>query len=135
MGLLIVRRHPRHRIGWLLLVAGTSAVSLALESYSWWVVQSDGPGPELAGHVAAWASLLLSAPLPITAIVLVYLLAPTGHLPSPRWRWVARGAVAGPGCYLAGVAARSRRRRTRRRRGRQHRDGSPEQRRASPCSG
>ena len=104
MGLLIVRRHPRHRIGWLLLVAGTSAVSLALESYSWWVVQSDGPGPELAGHVAAWASLLLSAPLPITAVVLVYLLAPTGHLPSPRWRWVARGAVAGLLLYLAGVA-------------------------------
>jgi hypothetical protein len=96
MGLLIVRRHPRHRIGWLLLVAGTSAVSLALESYSWWVVQSDGPGPELAGHVAAWASLLLSAPLPITAIVLVYLLAPTGHLPSPGgagWR-VGRSPVS-----------------------------------------
>jgi hypothetical protein len=104
MGLLIVRRHPRHRIAWLLLVAGTSAVSLALESYSWWVVQSDGPGPELAGHVAAWASLLLSAPLPITAVVLVYLLAPTGHLPSPRWRWVARGAVTGLVLYLAGVA-------------------------------
>ena len=104
MGLLIVLRHPRHRIGWLLLVAGTSAVSLACESYSWWVVQADGPGSELAGHVSAWASLLFSAPVPITAVVLVYLLAPTGHLPSPRWRGVARGAVCGLVLYLVGVA-------------------------------
>jgi hypothetical protein len=103
MGALIVSRHPRHPVGWLLLVASLSSISLAAEGYSTWVLDGSGPGPLVAGHVAGWLSVLFGAPLAIVAVVLLYLIAPNGRLPSPRWRWVARAAVAGLAVYVGAV--------------------------------
>src|SRR3954447_5002586 len=59
MGALIISRHPRHRLGWLLLSASLLSVTLAAEAYSTWVLDGDGPGPPYAAHVAAWAAPLL----------------------------------------------------------------------------
>lgn len=103
MGALIVSRHPRHPVGWLLLVASLSSISLASEGYSTWVLDGSGPGPLVAGHVAGWISVLFGAPLAIVAVVLLYLVAPDGLLPSPRWRWVARAAVAALAVYVGAV--------------------------------
>lgn len=86
MGALVVRRHPRHPIGWLLSVASLLSVTLAAEAYGTWVLEGDGPGRESWGHVALWAGPLLGWPA-FSALVLVFLIAPDGHLPSPRWRW------------------------------------------------
>ena len=83
MGALIVSRHPRHPLGWLLVVASLLSVTLAAEAYGVWVLDGDGPGPESWGHLALWAGPLLGWPA-FTALVLVFLLAPDGHLPSPR---------------------------------------------------
>jgi signal transduction histidine kinase len=94
MGAVIVSRHPRHPLGWLLSVASLLSVTLAAEAYSVWVLDGNGPGTPLSGHVAAWASPLLGWPA-FTALIFVFLLSPDGHLPSPRWRWAAWVTVIG----------------------------------------
>ncbi len=103
MGALILSTYPRHPIGWLLLVAGTASISLATEAYAIWVLDDEGPGPESAGHLAAWVSLLFNAPMAITAITLIFLTAPHGHLPSRRWRWAAGVTITGLAMYTIGV--------------------------------
>ncbi len=86
MGALIVQRHPRHPIGWLLSVASLLSVTLAAEAFGNWALDRGDPGQESWGHLALWAGPLLGWPA-FVALVLVFLLAPDGHLPSPRWRW------------------------------------------------
>ncbi len=103
MGALIVSRHPRHLIGWLLCAASLSSISLATETYALWVLDHGGPGPETAAHVAGWVSVLIGAPFAITALTLVFLIAPDGRLRSRRWRWAARASVLGLLCYTAAV--------------------------------
>ena len=102
MGALIVSRHPRHPIGWLLCVASLLSVTLAAEAFSVWVLDGGGPGPASWGHLAAWAGPLLGWPA-FTALVLVFLIAPDGHLATPRWRWVVRVTVAGLILHMAGT--------------------------------
>jgi GAF domain-containing protein len=94
MGALIVSRHPRHPIGWLLSAASLLAVTLAAEAYSIWVLDGDGPGSPHWGHVAAWAGPLLGWPA-FTALIMVFLLSPDGHLPSRRWRWAVWVTMTG----------------------------------------
>src|SRR4051812_8982341 len=94
MGAVIIRRHPRHPLGWLLSAASLLSVTLAAEAYSVWVLDGDGPGSAYAGHVAAWAGPLLGWPA-FTSLVLVFLLAPDGQLASPRWRWAMWATLAG----------------------------------------
>lgn len=102
MGALIVSRHPRHPIGWLLCVAGLLSVTLAAEAFSVWVLDGGGPGPASWGHLAAWAGPLLGWPA-FTALVLVFLISPDGRLATPRWRWVVRVTVAGLILHTAGT--------------------------------
>ena len=95
MGALILARHPGHRMGWLLCIVGLSSVAQATQAYSYWVLDSGGPGPATAGHVAGWVSVLFSGPLASSAVTFVFLLVPDGHLPSRRWWWAAGTTVAG----------------------------------------
>jgi signal transduction histidine kinase len=94
MGALIVSRYPRHPLGWLLCVASLLSVTLAAEAYSSWVLEGDGPGSPYWAHVSAWAGPLFGWPA-FTALVMVFLISPDGHLLSPRWRWAARVTLAG----------------------------------------
>jgi signal transduction histidine kinase len=94
MGAVIVSRHPRHLLGWLLSVSSLLSVTLAAEAYSVWVLDGNGPGTPYGAHVAAWASPLLGWPA-FTALIFVFLLSPDGRLPSPRWRWAAWVTVTG----------------------------------------
>ena len=97
MGAVIVSRHPRHPLGWLLSASSLLSVTLAAEAYSVWVLDGNGPGTAYWAHVAAWASPLLGWPA-FTALIFVFLLSPDGRLPSPRWRWAAW--VTGTGLCL-----------------------------------
>ncbi|MET0916363.1 MAG: hypothetical protein ABWY81_09225 [Jiangellaceae bacterium] len=97
MGVLIVRRHPLHPIGWLLCVASLLSITLAAEAYGIWALDRGDPGLQASGHLALWAGPLLGWPA-FAALVLVFLLAPDGRLPSHRWRWVAW--VTGVGVVL-----------------------------------
>lgn len=88
LGIVIVNKRPKNAIGWIFIVAG---IALALTSfgqtYAVHALRAD-PGTLPAGRASAWVSNVLW-PLPIVALTLLFLLFPTGHLPSPRWRPVA----------------------------------------------
>ena len=98
MGALIVSRHPGHLVGWLLgLIGLTTSLDLLAETYSIWVRNQYGtsPMPDWTGHVAAWLSVVLGAPLAVAGLTVIYLVVPDGLLLSPRWRLAAAAAALG----------------------------------------
>jgi hypothetical protein len=103
VGALLAGRRPAHPVGWLLLVMGLSlAVAAAATGYAnYGALARPGTLPG-AGYAALYHSvnvLLLAA-----CLGFVLLLTPTGSLPSARWRWWARVAVAAPALAAVSVA-------------------------------
>ncbi len=91
VGILILRRQPRNRIGWILMAIGLAWV-VPLESYGGFAYSRDLPGGALF--------IALSGPTwvpPIGLMGTVLLLRfPDGNLPSPRWKkleWLAMIAI------------------------------------------
>jgi hypothetical protein len=85
LGAVIVRRHPWHRVAWLLITGAVLAMlGTVLSGYSE-VAPSDRP----FWSWAVWLGLLFDAPQPLLFVSLLFLLFPTGHLASRRWRPVA----------------------------------------------
>jgi signal transduction histidine kinase len=101
MGALIVSRYPTQMLGWLLSAASLLSVTLAADAYTVWVLEGDGPGSSDWAHVIAWASPLLGWPA-FTALIIVFLISPTGRLASPRWRWALWVTLAGLGLRTLG---------------------------------
>jgi len=89
IGVLIVSRMPRHKVGWLLmllvvLIILSGLAEFALASYS-----QPPFDPPLLLYAAAWYGPM-SYTLIMVIIMLIALLFPTGKPPSPRWRWLLR---------------------------------------------
>ncbi len=89
VGMLIVHRQPRNRVGWLLLAAVGSANTLPglVDGYALYgLVLSPGavPGADVAAATieGSWVWVIG------TIAVFLILLFPDGRLPSPRWRWL-----------------------------------------------
>lgn len=88
-GALIIARRPANPVGWLLYGFGVLYAPLsAARTYTWYVL-IERPGRLPGGDIAAWADTWFGGSIQLAVLVLLFLLFPTGQLPSTRWRPLA----------------------------------------------
>jgi uncharacterized membrane protein YfcA len=93
LGALVVARRSGHRIGWLFVLIGLSVALSNVLSVRDHVLLAESVTLARGLDVAlSWLTILVDLPLPGLVLVLVFLLFPTGHLPSPRWRYLLYAA-------------------------------------------
>ena len=104
VGALVVSRHPRNPIGWLFCATGLVAVvGIFADEYSGYAVAVRG-GLLVGVKVTAWFASWTGDPTPLLSLALLFLLFPTGRLPSKRWRPVLLLVIGGSAMfYLAGA--------------------------------
>jgi signal transduction histidine kinase len=91
VGALVASRQPRNAVGWLFLAAGVSWVLPATAQQYAIRAFFVAPGTLPGGLVAAWLGTWAFAPIVSLLGIFLPLLFPNGNLPSPRWRFFARG--------------------------------------------
>jgi len=97
---VLCTRLPSNPIGWLLLTVGGGILfSGFCAEYATYALGTS-PGSLPFGLAAAWFQNW--GFISVAAIPIVLLLFPTGHIPSPRWRWVLYGLIVAP--ILLGLA-------------------------------
>jgi signal transduction histidine kinase len=96
IGTILASRAPANKIGWLFLVAAIGiAVSGFSQEYAVYALRTD-PGALPAARLFAWLSGW-TWPIAVCMLLYLFLLFPTGHLRSRRWRpvgWAAGGLLA-----------------------------------------
>jgi hypothetical protein len=101
VGAVLAARRPRHPVGWLMLALGLAVtVDGVTDSYARYGLVADPGAVPAVGHVRAVGDTFALWP---ACIGFILLLTPTGSLPSRRWRWWARVAVAAPLVWQAAV--------------------------------
>jgi hypothetical protein len=115
VGALVASRRPRNPIGWIFLSVGLAVFGLFAEQYGSYAIVTR-PGALPGGLLMTWISTWTSSMGLLIMLSFTFLLFPTGHLPSRRWRPVALAAgvlialysimlAIAPGPLLQGVAA------------------------------
>ena len=96
MGFVLASRRPENRIGWLFLVAGValglSGFANGYAAHALVVHHGSLPGGRWFAWLSNWTWVV-----PVTVLAFVFLLFPTGHLRSRRWRlaaWFVGGVFA-----------------------------------------
>jgi hypothetical protein len=104
VGALVATKRPENPLGWVMLAAGI-AYSVAGISTGW-VEEFVEPGMQnsLPAIYLGWVSSWMWGIGPFISGTYLLLLFPDGHVPSPRWRHVARAAGVGIVLVVAGVA-------------------------------
>ena len=104
IGALVVSRHPRNPIGWVFCATGLVAVvGIFADEYSDYAVAVHG-GSLAGAKVMAWFASWTGDPTPLLSLALLFLLFPTGRLPSTRWRPVLWLVIGGSAMfYFAGA--------------------------------
>jgi hypothetical protein len=96
IGFVLASRRPENRLGWLFLVAGLAlGVSGFSNQYAAYALVAR-PGSLPAGRAFAWLANWTWL-IPVAMLALLFLLFPTGYLPSRRWRpagWFVNGVFA-----------------------------------------
>lgn len=103
VGALIVARRPSNRIGWLMIATGygfaMGTFSIAYPSISPVTRRPVRPGASFIAWIESWDWMVYGA-----ALLFLFLLFPTGRLPSARWKyvgWVGLAALAADGLLSA----------------------------------
>ncbi len=102
VGAVIALAVPGNRVGWLLLAAAAAmgAGVAFTEAGVHGLVTAPGSVPG-APYLAALGPGLQAAGM-LIAVVGVPVIFPDGHLPGPRWRWLAWSAAAAVTCLFLG---------------------------------
>jgi two-component system, NarL family, sensor kinase len=101
-GVVLGSRRPRHPVGWLLLTLGLSVTAIGVaDGYARYGLLAR-PGALPVARVGAMVSPAIMVTV-LACIGLVLLLTPTGLLPSPHWRWLARIMVITPLVFTAAM--------------------------------
>jgi hypothetical protein len=104
MGALILARHPRHRVGLLILWVGLgSTLQAGLEEYGVYGLLV-APGQVPGALFAAWLCNWLWIPVDWIAANLLPLYFPSGRLLNPRWRYLVALTFIGLGTMSVGFA-------------------------------
>jgi len=101
IGVLIIRR-AANLIGWIMLAEGMLLALLQLTSAYAIAGVATHPGSLPAAKLAGTLSECLFSPV-VFLIAFMFLLFPTGKLPSPRWRPVAAAGLLLAGLTTAGL--------------------------------
>ena len=95
VGAVVAARRPAHPVGWLLLGIALSltATAATAQYFVYGLLVRPGALPGARYAVLYQPATTFTA---LTLIGFVLLLTPTGALPSPRWRWLARVMAVTP---------------------------------------
>jgi signal transduction histidine kinase len=102
LGVLIIRR-AANLIGWIMLAEGIGVAFLGLTSLYAVAGVATYPGALPAAKLAGTLSECIFSPV-VFLIAFMFLLFPTGKLPSSRWRPVAAAGLLLAGLTVAGLA-------------------------------
>jgi hypothetical protein len=104
VGALVATKRPENPLGWVMLAAG---IAYSIASFSTvWVEEFVQPGMEtsLPAAYLGWVSSWAWGIGPFVSGTFLLLLFPNGHVPSRRWRHVARAIGVGIVMVVAGTA-------------------------------
>ncbi|HTE73320.1 MAG TPA: hypothetical protein VK640_08985, partial [Actinomycetes bacterium] len=106
LGAVIISRHPRHRVAWL-FVLGALLAQTGNCLFDFDSIAANGPSPDpgAAWPWAVWIGILLDAPVPLLFLSMLFLLFPTGRLPSNRWRPLLWATWASFACLVVAFVA------------------------------
>jgi hypothetical protein len=104
VGALIASKRPANPIGWIMIAAGLAYSVGGLTISVLEDVVSRPLGASLVTRYLVWLSSWVFAIGALLSGTFLLLLFPSGNLPSPRWRHVARLAALGIVLFVVGVA-------------------------------